>query len=144
MRPITAGSMVDDSTLLILGATSALTVYQDSNNQWLYANWHGIHEVDTAAQSAQLLIDCVKAYPYRKLLNNTQQVTSGWDGREQWAGETLFSSLAQLGVCYIACVYSKQWLARYSLDRTLEYATQPFIVSFEDLATACNWLQQIR
>ena len=134
--------MLDNPALLILGSTPALSVYYDAENQWLYADWPGAYEADTAHRSAQLLVQCLQSYPCQKLLNSTLQVTSSWNGREKWAGETLFPLLASFGIRYIACVYSKQWPARHSLDVAMEYTTQPFIVSFDDLATAYSWLQQ--
>lgn len=132
----------DESALRELGATPALTVYYDTANRWLYADWRGAYEPLTARQSAALLVECLRAYPCRQLLNSTQHVTSGWSGQEQWAGEILFPSLARFGVRYIACVYSRQWMARYSLDITVGFMAEPFIVSFDDLATACSWLRQ--
>ncbi|MCB2377499.1 hypothetical protein LGH70_07895 [Hymenobacter sp. BT635] len=132
----------DNPALWVLGTTSALTVYYDTANRWLYTDWQGSFELTTARQSAQLLVECLREYPCHKLLNSTLRVTSSWHGQEQWAGETLFPLLAQHGIRYMACVYSVYWPARYSLDSTLGFAAQPFVASFDDLATACAWLLQ--
>ncbi|WP_170865284.1 hypothetical protein [Hymenobacter psychrotolerans] len=43
---------------------------------------------------------------------------------------------------YLACVYPQALAARFSLDATLISTPQPFMAAFEDLASACSWLQQ--
>jgi hypothetical protein len=76
------------------------------------------------------------------VLNDARYAATGWRRHEQWAGETLFPLLAQSEVRYMACVYPAALAARFSLDATLDYTLRPFVVAFEDLATAYAWLQR--
>jgi hypothetical protein len=50
--------------------------------------------------------------------------------------------LVQVGVRHVACIYPEALPGRFSLEMTLHNTVQPFVASFEDLATACSWLQQ--
>lgn len=50
--------------------------------------------------------------------------------------------LAQAGVQHMACIYPQTLPGRASLDMTLHSTAQPFVASFENLATAYAWLRQ--
>ncbi|OON68330.1 hypothetical protein [Hymenobacter sp. CRA2] len=133
---------MEDSRLTLLGATSAVQVWHDNEAQWLYVQWRGSFEEHSASEGWALLLQALQQRPCAKLLNDARYAATGWAGREQWVGETLFLKLAEAGVRYMACIYPAALAARFSLDTTLNSASQPFVAAFEDLATACSWLQQ--
>lgn len=132
---------MEDSGTTLLGATSAVQVWHDAAGRWLYVRWRGRYSEKAAAEGWELLLKCLQQQPCSKLLNDAREATS-WAGREQWVGEALFPQLAQQGVRYLACVYPQALAARFSLDATLISTPQPFVAAFEDLASACSWLQQ--
>ncbi|QIL74912.1 hypothetical protein [Hymenobacter sp. HDW8] len=133
---------MENSSLTLLGATSAVQVWHDAEAHWLYVRWRGNYAIQTAEEGWELLLRCLHQQPCAMLLNDARHAATGWSGQEQWAGEALFPKLAQWGVRYVACVYPEALAARFSLDTTLGYTPQPFVAAFDDLATACTWLQQ--
>ena len=130
--------------MTFLGETSAVQVWQDATAQWLYVRWRGRYDFHAAGESWSFLVQCLQQHPCPKLLNDARDAATGWTGRETWAGESLFPLLGQAGVQYMACVYPTALSARFSLDATLTTASQPFVAAFEDVATACSWLEQQR
>ena len=119
-----------------------MQIWLDTQAQWLYVRWRGCYQEQMAEEGWAYLVQCLRQHPGPKLLNDARFAAHGWAGREQWAGEELFPQLAKWGVRYVACVYPHALPARFSLDTTLGLAPQPFLAAFDDLASACYWLQR--
>lgn len=133
---------MQNSCLTLLGETASVQVWHDAGARWLYVQWRGSYEHQHVGEGWALLLHCLHQHPCAKVLNDARGAATGWAGREQWVGTSLFPQLAQAGVRYMACVYPEALAARRSLDSTLDSTAQPFVTAFEDLATACAWLQQ--
>jgi hypothetical protein len=125
-----------------LGETTSVQVWYDTGLQWLYVRWRGSYVEQTAGEGWEFLLRCLHAHPCTKVLNDAREAADSWAGREQWVGRDLFPQLAQRGVRYVACIYPTALAARSSLDVTLDSNLQPFVAAFDDLATACSWLQR--
>jgi hypothetical protein len=134
--------MMEHSPLTWLGETTAVQVWWDASAQWLYVRWRGAYAVEAADTGWAFLLQYLQQHPCPKLLSDAREAATGWAGQETWAGEALFPALGHAGVQYVACVYPSALLARVSLDATLATAPQPFLAAFEDVATACSWLQR--
>ncbi|RYU81836.1 hypothetical protein [Hymenobacter persicinus] len=133
---------LENSSLTLLGDTTSVQIWYDAGARWLYVRWRGNYREQDAGAGWVLLLRCLRLQPCTKLLNDARDAVEGWAGREQWAGEALFPQLAERGVRSVACVYLEALAARFSLDTTLGSTPKPFVAAFDDLATACAWLQQ--
>jgi len=129
--------------LQLLVDTPALSIAHDSANEWLYVEWKGEHSEATALSGGFEVLRCLRLRPCVKILNDNSQVTSNWEKAAQWVGEYYYDQLAQLGVQYVAWVYPGHWAVRNSMDTAMKYVTRPLVVTFDDLATAYAWLQQL-
>ena len=123
--------------------TPGLTISFDAANHWLYVEWKGEHSATTAQTGGLEVIRCLGQYPCRKLLNDNSQVTSNWERGARWVGEHYYPELARLGVAYVAWVYPAHWAVRKSMDTAMRFVTAPLVVTFDELATAYAWLQQV-
>jgi hypothetical protein len=131
-------------TLRKLVDTSSLAISYDGLNQWLYIEWKGDHNKASVLAGFELILRCLQAWECHKLLNDSTQVTSPWEAVIGWEDRRLFQCLAQQGVRYVAWVYSPHSSDRSAIDATLQFTTHPIVIMFEEIATACSWLQQSR
>jgi hypothetical protein len=123
--------------------TPGLSIYYDSLNRWLYVEWKGEHNAASAQTGGYEVLRCLQRQACSKILNDNSQVTSNWEKAAQWVGEYYYPRLAQLGVQYVAWVYPAHWAVRKSMDTAMRYVTNPQVVTFDELATAYAWLQQL-
>ncbi|RYU83319.1 STAS/SEC14 domain-containing protein [Hymenobacter persicinus] len=123
--------------------TAALSVFYDPLNHWLYVEWKGIHTEESAQSGGTQILRCLQQCPCDKVLSDNTQVTSNWEKAAQWVGEYYYEQLAQRGVQYVAWVYPAHWAVRNSMDTAMKFITRPQVVTFDDLASAYSWLQQI-
>jgi hypothetical protein len=123
--------------------TPGLSIAYDDANRWLYVEWKGEHSALSAQSGGLEVLRCLRLCPCTKLLNDNSQVTSNWEKAAQWVGEYYYDQLAQRGVQFVAWVYPAHWAVRNSMDSAMKYVTRPLVLTFDDLATAYSWLQQI-
>jgi hypothetical protein len=119
-----------------------LRVSSDEDNEWLYLEWRGVHDVASVQQHTDLICACHRAWPYRKILSDHSALVGSWQHSVPWIGGTYLTSLAAQGVTYFAWVYNAGYQDRASMEQALFYATAPAIALFADLAAACQWLQR--
>ena len=133
---------MENSSLIPLGETASVQVWYDASTRWLYVRWRGNYQEQDAVQGWEFLLRRLQQQPCTQLLNDARYAAHGWAGQEQWVGEALFPQLAAWGVRHVACVYPHDLAGRFSLDTTVTSISAPFVAAFDDLATACSWLQQ--
>lgn len=125
----------------ILYDTPALSIAYDDDNQWLYVEWKGPHNGASAVTGGDVVLGLLRRYPCQKMLNDNSQVTSDWEKGAAWVGGHYYEQLAQLGVRFVAWVYPPHWRARKSMDRAMQFVVRPMVVTFDDVATAYQWLR---
>ncbi|UOQ74848.1 STAS/SEC14 domain-containing protein [Hymenobacter cellulosilyticus] len=130
-----------DSWMEILYDTPSLSISYDELNQWLYVEWKGQHNEVSAVTGGDLVLRLLQQYPCTKMLNDNSQVTSDWDKGAAWVGGHYYDQLASQGVRFVAWVYPPHWRARKSMDKAMQFVTRPMVVTFDDLATAYEWLR---
>jgi hypothetical protein len=120
--------------------TPPLTIAYDPMQQWLYVEWKGKHDANSARVGGELILRYLQNYPCRKMLNDNSQVTSDWEDGARWVGSHYYRLLAEQGMQYVAWVCPPHWSARKSMDTAMQFVTQPMVILFDDVATAYSWL----
>lgn len=126
----------------LLHDTPALSIYLDPQHQWLYAEWKGDHTADSARHGGELVLHHLRGCDCHKMLNDNTQVTSEWESGARWVGAEYYQQLAHLGMRYVAWVCPPDWGARRSMELAMQFVTRPVVVLFDDLASACTWLER--
>ncbi|TGE14159.1 hypothetical protein [Hymenobacter elongatus] len=125
----------------ILHDSSSLSIAYDGVNRWLYVEWKGPHNEVSAVTGGDLVLRLLRQWPCEKMLNDNSQVTTDWDKGAAWVGGHYYEQLAQHGVRFVAWVYPPHWQARKSMDKAMLFVTRPMVVTFDDVATAYEWLR---
>lgn len=120
--------------------TPSLSICYDLHNRWLYVEWKGTHNAESARTGGELILQLLAQHPCRKMLNDNSQVTSDWEDGARWVGGSYYSQLAEQGMCFVAWVYPPHWSARKSMDTAMQFVTRPMVVLFDDVASAYTWL----
>jgi hypothetical protein len=109
-------------------------------NDWLYADWYGEHTRETSQVACLLLLEHLRAHTTARVLNDNSRIShtsvelSEWS--RWWLGEMRAAGLATL-----AWVYPPTFPARKSTDAFMLLITRPLVATFDDLASAYDWLR---
>ncbi|AYA37796.1 hypothetical protein D3Y59_12520 [Hymenobacter oligotrophus] len=145
--------------------SSEIAIAHDKRNCWLYVQWLGNHNVDSIRNGCLLLLHYLQETKSAKLLNDDTHVTIAaqitdadldWrpgdtpcEGSAVWVGSTFYSMLASAGLQFIAWVNAPSVLNRRTADLALNVSetvqlpeNRPLVVTFDDLASAYEWLQK--
>jgi hypothetical protein len=118
-----------------------LFIGYDADNQWLYADWKGEYNQETARASCMVMLDTLRRWPSTKMLHDNSNVTLAAMKFTSW-GEWWLSELEAAGLCFMAWVLPGSLLARQGAEVTLRAIESPRVGTFDDLASAFSWLQQ--
>jgi hypothetical protein len=113
----------------------------DSHNEWLYVDWKGEHTQESSRAAGQLMLDSLRAWPCHKILNDNSSITRTSVQLIQW-GVWLLDAMRAAGLQYIAWVLPHSLLARQAVETVLYAIETPRVGTFDDVASACVWLQQ--
>lgn len=126
-----------------LCATSHVSIYFDSWNNWLFLDWSGDLTLPNVQQACLAVAHCFLDHTYARILNSNVQVTNlAWD-ITPWLARHLFPYMSLAGVERLAWVHSP---ALRGLDMAEEVLKQHpdglEIALFSDVEQAVSWLQQ--
>ncbi|MCC2547280.1 hypothetical protein LJY25_12560 [Hymenobacter sp. BT175] len=130
-------------TLRTLFEAEYLTVSFDYLNEWFYLDWKGEQDLASVQQGCEQVWLLFQNEQCRRAINDTSHVTGMWSDAAEWVGREFLPQVADAGLEYIAWVYSPDVYSRLSTDLTLQMATKPVVVAFDDLPTAIAWLKQM-
>lgn len=122
--------------------TPALSIAFDPALQWLYVEWKGPHDAESARSGGELILQQLQQRPCRKMLNDNSQVSSDWESGARWVGGEYYRRLARQGIGHVAWVCPPNWSARKSMETAMGFVTEPVVVLFDDVATAYAWLNR--
>lgn len=118
------------------------SISYDSQNHWLYAEWKGIITDAAIKEGCNMLVQFIMELRCYKLLNDNTFATAIESTSCEWAANTWLPYAQASGLQYFAWVYSPNLLCRQWADRTISYCSSPHVAAFEDIASACTWLQE--
>lgn len=120
--------------------TPALSISYDADHEWLYVEWKGLHDANSAQTGGELVLHYLRTQPCRKMLNDNSEVIGDWEKSARWVGSYYYQQLAEHGVQFVAWVGPPHWPARKSMEAAMLFISKPMVVLFEDLASGYSWL----
>ena len=121
--------------------TPGLRVSYDEANGWLYNQLLGVYDVALVREHAAAICSCHRAWPCRKILSDHSGLVGSWQHSVAWVGAEYLGTLAAQGVVCFAWVYNKNYQDHVAMEQTLYAITRPIVAIFDNLASACEWLQ---
>jgi len=118
-----------------------LAIGYDSDNQWLYVNWHGEHTQESSRKACMLVLESLRAWPCSKILNDNSCITHTSAKLSEW-GIWWLDEMLRAGLQYIAWVFPRHFTARQASEDMLQLIPRPVVGTFDDVASAYGWLQQ--
>lgn len=127
--------------LFTLTESCNISIYYDSENDWLYAEWHGNLTADRIQLCYEDILTYLEATQCTRVLNDNSTLVSIHSDPGTWLATDWFPRAFQHGLKRFAWVYPSTIASRFSVQNLMQYSSHPHIVCFDDLATACTWLQ---
>lgn len=131
--------------LELLRQTPVVSVYYDTSNDWLFADWHGELTLPLVQASCQALIQCFWQRPCTRVLNNNTDVAHVSPDVPQWLAEDYLRYLSQSGVeCQVAWVCPSSTSRQLLTSTVTHYFPTAGVTLFDELSEAYAWLQHSR
>ena len=121
--------------------SSVLFIGHDAQNQWLYVDWMGEHDPESSRASCLLMLDSLRAYPCRKILNDNTNIIRTTMQLSAWSIWWL-DEMKAAGLEVIAWVLPREMFSRQHVENAMRSIEHPHVGTFDDLASAYVWLQQ--
>lgn len=118
-----------------------LFIGHDAENHWLYVDWKGEYNQDLSRSTCRQMLETIQIWPCTKLLNDNSSITRTTVQLTQWGVQWLEDMLAA-GLHFIAWVLPHDLVARQSTEDIVQAIARPRVGTFDDVASACVWLQQ--
>jgi hypothetical protein len=130
--------------LQLLHAGPHLTVYYDSCNHWLYADWQGELTLPNVQDACLELARCYLHHPYPRVLNSNALVTSvSWDVRA-WLTQAFIPAMGKSGIRQLAWVCAPALRGRQMAQELADRLPHLKLTLFTDLEEAVAWLQRTK
>lgn len=127
--------------LRLIATTPGISIYYDEINRWLYTDWQGVHTQESSQAAGLLLLEVLRQQPSSKILNDTSTIVSTSVDLSTW-DQWWLRELVGAGLRYIAWVYPRLFPDRDATERILIHVKPMVVTTFDDVATACLWLQK--
>lgn len=121
-------------------ATPGLTVSHDVLNDWLYAQWHGLHDKESVRVCSEHIFTCLTTHRCLKLLSDHSLLVGNWQPAIPSVVQHNFERLAMHGVRYVAWVHSFEYEDLMAMERVVHNMAQPLVGLFDEVASAYDWL----
>lgn len=118
-----------------------LSISYDHDNGWLYVNWQGVHDHASSRQCCLAMLAVMHQRPTAKILNDNSNITYTSIYLTDWSLNWL-RDMHEAGLRYLAWVYAPVFPGRNSTEAIVQYLERPTVASFDDVATAFNWLRR--
>jgi hypothetical protein len=127
--------------LLPLVDSATISISYDDTNEWLYADWKGAHDQDTAQANCLQVLECLRAQACRKVLTDNTNVESTTAQLTSW-GMAWLDEMREAGLQHMAWVLPRSFAARHTTEAAVKAVSQPVVATFDDVASAYVWLQK--
>jgi hypothetical protein len=126
---------VVDSPVLFIG--------RDELNRWLYVDLRGPYDGPLAQAACEHMLVCLRQWPCQKILTDGTNVLAVHMQRTHW-GHRWLEEMQAAGLRYFAWVLPLSLQARHATEERVYAISSPLVGTFDDIASACLWLQQQR
>lgn len=127
--------------LSVIVDSDELYIGYDSESQWLYVDWRGEHTPESSRAACLLMLETLRAHPCPKILNDNSNISQTTMQLSSWSLWWL-DEMRAAGLQHIAWVLPRHMLARRGVESVVQTIEKPHVASFDDLASAYNWLRQ--
>ena len=118
-----------------------LTVYFDSDNQWLYTEWDGALTLPIVQQACLEVARCFLENSYPRVLNSNAQVTHVDPDVTTWLVHDFFPYLGLAGIRQLAWVHAPGLRGHNMAQQTVNELPHLSIALFSHMEEAVTWLQ---
>jgi len=130
--------------LQLLQDTPIVSVYYDSQNDWLFSDWRGDLSLAQVQAGCLTIAQCFLERTYPRILNNNTDVTGMSASTPKWLARDYLPHLGLAGIEYIAWVCAPNLLLKHLANESIQQLRTPMVAMFDDLADAYAWLQHTR
>lgn len=123
---------------------SNLSAYYDSDNDWLYLDWHGELTLDRLRNNCLQVVLCFLTKRYKRILNDNTNLTRVSSDVVPWLATEILPYLRLVGVEYMAWVLSPSLDVQNEAEAAIEELTMPVVALFDDMASAYDWLSGVK
>lgn len=127
--------------LQLLLKTPNLLISHDRANNWLYVNWQGTHDQESARACCRQIQAVFEQHSVSKILNDNSNVMRASTQLTPWGVQWL-TELHASGLRHAAWVYAPDYPGRTPSEAIVQYLANPIVATFDDLATAHDWLRR--
>ncbi|MGI4835073.1 MAG: hypothetical protein ACRYFK_16595 [Janthinobacterium lividum] len=128
--------------LELLQEIPTISVFYDHTNEWLFADWYGELTLPLVQANCLAIAQCfLQGHTYKRVLNSNLNMSSVVPEAPLWLATNYLPHMGLGGVEYLAWVYPNDLLLRPLIDRAVRKLTTPAVTMFDDLESACTWLQ---
>ncbi|MFC6222972.1 hypothetical protein ACFP2F_06950 [Hymenobacter artigasi] len=121
----------------------ALFIGHDEPNRWLYVDLRGNYDGPLAQAACEQMLASLRQWPCQKILSDSTNVLTVHLQHTQWGTQWL-EEMQTAGLRYFAWVLPHSLQARHATEERMCLITKPLVGTFDDVASACLWLQQQR
>lgn len=121
----------------------ALFIGYDELNRWLYVDLRGTYDGPLAQAACEQMLTSLRQWPCQKILSDGTNVLAVHMQRTQW-GSRWLEEMQAAGLRYFAWVLPHSLQARHATEERVHAISNPLVGTFNDIASACLWLQQQR
>ncbi|OUJ67857.1 hypothetical protein [Hymenobacter crusticola] len=124
-----------------LHESPSFSLCHDSENNWLFAQWSGLQSKATSLAACAVILQHARHVSYLKLLCDSSQALDGWNGISEWVSTNYLPQLADTGIGVIAWINARDWQTNTVISDFIQHSEKPFIATFDEGATAYEWLR---
>lgn len=118
-----------------------LEISYDKVNNWIYANWIGVHSFESIRQGAQELLEVFTLAPTAKYLNDNTHILGAWDTANSWLAQEWIPAVVNAGIKHVAHVVSPGIYGEESIKALLPLIPVNLnLMLFDNLEEASDWL----
>ena len=121
--------------------TPEIFIGYDAENDWLYVDWKGEHDLVSSRAACGLMLETLRAHPCPKILNDNSSITQTTIKLTDWSRGWL-EEMRVAGLQCLAWVLPRRAESLRDAESFVQVIDRPLVVTFDDLATAYVWLQQ--
>lgn len=130
--------------LQLLGATSCLSIYDDSNHHWLFLEWAGELTLSAVQDACVAVAQCYLTRTYSHVLTSNLQVTEVGESVSTWLGMEFLPYLTMAGVEQLAWVGTPALVGHTQAPTMVNRMPSLVLSLFDNTEEAIAWLLQPR